>query len=313
MSVSYNKFLAACVALCAIAGAMPAFAAQTITYWGFDNAPALALDINPAPTTGVGSAIPLGMNNSYVLAANGPGSQDGEDLIATAGSSTTSLTDQAWRVRGNTANVYIPTPALSGNGWSTHAPEYTQGAQFNVDTTGFTNVVFSFDWFSTNQGVRDGVIQYTTDGSTWNTVQATGVSSGGVLGTSIAVNGGGGLFYNINNANSFVDGLTVDFGSLGITSVENDPNFGVRFVSIYDPTTGGHVGDGLGGTTYTASAAGTTYPIAVNGAYNNSSGNWRFDNVLIAGTSTVVPEPSTFVLVGLGLVAVSVGRLRRSK
>jgi hypothetical protein len=44
-------------------------------------------------------------------------------------------------------------------------------------------------------------------------------------------------------------------------------------------------------------------------AYNNSSGNWRFDNVIISGTA--VPEPSAFSMAGLGLGLVALRIFRR--
>ena len=294
--------------------------------WDFQNEPGGVLNINPAPSVnnqlvGTPMAIPLGMHNTYLLSGSGKnppanGSIDGQDLTLTNGA-TTNLdpANLAWRVRGDTGNVYPDAQMLEsnpgldnpsvGNGWSNSAPQYTQGAQFNFNTTGISNLVFSYDWFSTNQGVRDQVIQYTTDGTNWNTIGATGVGSGGVLGTSVAVNTGG-LVYNINNANDFVTGITVDFNSLGIHTVDNNPNFGVRLVSIYDPTYNGPGSAGYG-TIYTASAAGTGTPNNVNGIYNDNSGNWRYDNVFLAS----VPEPGSIVMAAMGLAGLALCGWRR--
>jgi hypothetical protein len=43
---------------------------------------------------------------------------------------------------------------------------------------------------------------------------------------------------------------------------------------------------------------------------NNTSGNWRFDNVVIGGTAIVssTPEPDTFALFGTGLIALLAAR-----
>ena len=69
----------------------------------------------------------------------------------------------------------------------------------------------------------------------------------------------------------------------------NDPNFAIEMVNA---STGAD----------NVSAAGT--------ALNNSSGNWRFDNIAISGTA--VPEPSALALTGFGGLAALI-RFRRSK
>jgi hypothetical protein len=81
--------------------------------------------------------------------------------------------------------------------------------------------------------------------------------------------------------------LNIDFGALGITNVANDASFGVRLVSAYAPGT-------------------STYNGASGGVYNNNSGNWRFDNVVVQSVSAV-PEPASYALIlaGLGLVAIA--------
>jgi hypothetical protein len=290
--------------------------AVTIGQWTFDALTSGQFTMNPAPSTNnqVSStplATPLGMNNTFTYTTSpvATGAVDGEDVLVTNGTGHTGTTDQAWRVRGDTGNLY-PQPLAGssdqsppndspavGNGWNLAAPQNSQGAKFSFNTTGYSNLVFSYDVFSTNQGVRDQQIQYTTNGgNSWTTVSATGTGAGGILGTNVAVNTGGTL-YNIMTPNDFINGITVDFGALGIHSVDNNPNFGVRIASIYDPT---FAGSGGLDTTYTSATI-------ANGAYNNNSGNWRFDNVTLTG----VPEPASFVLAGFGLIGIAVGGLRR--
>ena len=290
--------------------------AGIIGSWDFNSDPQGAFNMNPVPSVnnqaaGTPSAIPLGMHNPYTLSAQHSvppvpvmGSIDGADVIATPGTSHVA-TDNAWRVRGDTNNVYpaaqlvesnpgLDNPSV-GNGWSLAAPERTQGAQFNFNTTGYHDLTFTYDVFSTNQGVRDQQIQYTANGGgTWNTVAATGVGADGtgILGFNVAV-GSPGNEYNIMTPNDFINGISVDFDALGIHSVDNNPNFGVRIVSIYDPTYAGGPNDNPAypAPTYTSATI-------ANGQYNNNSGNWRFDNVALIG----VPEPSSIVLAGLGMI-----------
>ncbi len=153
-----------------------------------------------------------------------------------------------------------PTGGTSAaNGWSSLAPIYTQGAQFLTSTAGEQNISLTFDWAPTAQGVGDLELQYTTDGKAFQNAA---------------------LFTDIATASvpavANEDGLTFSFG----TAANNDPNFGVRLVSTVDPASGKYL-----------STLGT--PL------NNTSGNWRFDNVNFSGTPAPVPEASTPVSLGL--------------
>ena len=108
--------------------------------------------------------------------------------------------NEAWRVvgAGGTSGV-----TGAGNGWNLSAPPCTQGAQFMVSTAGHSYIVLQFDWYTTNQGVRDLQVLYTTNGgSSWTPVGP------------IQVSGGGSTFNNQ---------ITINFGALGITSVNNNP------------------------------------------------------------------------------------------
>jgi hypothetical protein len=94
----------------------------------------------------------------------------------------------------------------------------------------------------------------------------------------------------LNNGSSagqdWFTGLTA---TISAPNAANDPNFTIEMVNA---STGAD----------DVSTQGT--------ALNNSSGNWRFDNVMISGMaiSAGTPEPATFALFGTGLVALVLGR-----
>jgi hypothetical protein len=190
-------------------------------------------------------------NYTYTQAAPNVGATDTDDIVVTGGSSDQISpvgVNNGWRVRGQNP----------GNGWNLAAPQYSQGVEFDVDTTGQRHIVFQFDWFCTTQGVRDLQVQYTADGATW--------SNAGPL--------------QVATANAYTNQITINFAALGITSVENNPSFGVRLVSAYDPAY-----TGPGAPTYTSATLSSGYP-PVPVVYNNNSGNWRFDEVKVLSLPT---------------------------
>jgi hypothetical protein len=273
-----SPFLFAAVAavLAAIPGRGPA---QTvITQWSFPATQAAPVN-SPAPSTGSGTAAMLGMTNSY----NGGNTASG-DVLATPGIANPSFSENTWRIRGT-----------AHNGWATYqngagAPQYSQGIELDASTAGFTNVQFSFDWFSTNQAIRDLQLQYNT-----NVANSTGWTNfGGTspTGTYIATPGD---FYNAPNSPT----ITVDLSS--VAGANNDPTFGIRLVSAFDST--GNVANDYAGATL---ATGGQTQI-----YNNSSGNWRFDNLTFTGAPSAVPEPSTALLAGAAAAGLTAVRRRQ--
>jgi len=247
--------------------------AQTITAWTFDNYPSAAGTIvtNPSPSTGSGVASALGFNNSY----NSTTSISSPDIIADVAGNSTGSGLNDWRLRGQSP----------GNGWSTQAPIGTQGAEFSASTVGFTGIVLTFDISTTKQAEANLEVLYTTDGSIWNnaTLSYAGANTATVLNNTSSTNTVMGSYIQMqNSAGGWYDGITANLS--GIFAVNNDPNFAVEIVNA---STG----------TDDINQAGT--------AYNNSSGNWRLDNVVIAS----VPEPSTIALAGCGFAAL-VGFLR---
>ena len=146
---------------------------------------------------------------------------------------------------------------------------------------GYTDIKVTFDWYCTTQGVRDLQEQYTLDGTTWININPLQVAVPNDFdGTSSPTN-------------------TIDLSA--ISGASNDPNFGIRLVSAYDPTY-----TGTGAPTYTSATLTAGAPTQ----YNNNSGNWRFGDVTFAGTS-VVPEPGTDALLAGGLLLSAGWMVRR--
>jgi len=262
-----------CAAVMIAAGANRT-SASTITQWSFDAGGTVsAPDNSPTPTTGSGVATILGMTNTY----NG-GNTASADVLSTSGTANTGFTEFTWRIRG----AQTPT---GNNGWATHAagaPQYSQGIELDASTLGHQNIKFSFDWYSTTQGIRDLQFQYNTN--TANSAGWTNFGGTSPKGTYIAVSND---WYNAPGTNTPM--ITVDLSS--ITGANNDANFGIRLVSAFDST--GNVPNDFA----SAKLNGTATQI-----YNNNSGNWRFDNLTFSGDSlTATPEPATMLLMLVGI------------
>ena len=245
---------AALAAVGALAGKSAADTFSPIAVWDFNN---LSVGVNtsptpsypnPAPPLGAAQLLSLGMTNNYTDANGIVGSVDSSDVLSQSGSSDPNALNNTWRMRGPALNT-----TGNNNGWNLAAPQYTQGAEIDVSTVGRTGIKLTFDWFATNQGVRDMQEQYTTDGLNWTNINDL----------------------QIANPNAFINGMTIDFG--GITAVENNSKFGVRLVSAFDPGISG-------GTTYASATLASGNPVA----YNNLSGNWRFDEIIVGGFGTTV-------------------------
>src|SRR5215472_6227385 len=149
-----------------LASAAATEAGTTLTAWTFDN---VAIGINgiPQPSTGLGTAGALGMNNSY----NNTNSVSNPDVQSLAGSSSGGA--NSWRIRGFSNNT-----GLRGNGWSTNAPIGTQGAQFTGSTFGYYGIKVSFDVYATADAEANLQVQYSTTGTNWYDANIASAGSG---------------------------------------------------------------------------------------------------------------------------------------
>lgn len=155
----------------------------------------------------------------------------------------------------------------------------TRGVQFNVDTTGYIDIVLTFAQRDSATASAWTQLQYTVDGSSWTTATNFQMPNGG------------------SNPSFITAGKTYDFSA--IDAVDNNPLFGVRLVTIFAPGT----------SSYAAANAST-------GSAYGTAGTIRYDNVLFTGdaipdTPLPVPEPQTYALMISGLAVVGLLARRR--
>jgi len=241
-----------------IAASLPIAQAGVITAWTFEN-DAIAVNNSPSPSTGSGTASSIGMA-TYATPNIGVTTDD-VTLGATGDTGTNNLADltNIWRVRAQAGPS-----GMAANGWSSTAPIGTQGAMFAASTVGYTNITVSFDWYATTQGEAKLQLQYTTDGTTWHNVPLTvpaadtglaamtnSTSANTVMGSYVSITGMAGQ--------NWFPGLTA---TISDAKAANNPSFAIQIVNA---------------------ATGADNIAAAGTALNNSSGNWRFDNVTISG------------------------------
>lgn len=136
----------------------------------------------------------------------------------------------------------------------------TAGVQYKVSTAGYMNIKVKWDQRNSNTASRFLRMDYTTDGSTWNTGNVFELTAGG----------------------TFWQSFGEDFSSN--SSVNNNADFAVRLVTVFEPGTGA----------YRATQDGSSY---------GTSGTIRYDLVTFEGD--VVPEPASIAALGLGLAAIA--------
>jgi hypothetical protein len=189
----------------------------------------------------------------------------------TPGSVDTSASNQAWRIRGQ------PGTGTDENGWNSAAPIGAQGGEFDLSTAGYTNLKLTFDMDITTQGEGLVQVEYTTNGINWT--NATLTYTGG---------GGASVQSNSSATNNIVVGSYLD---ASLASPSSGSNWFNQITANFTGVTG------ITGVRIVNAATGSA-DVALKtsqGQINNTSGNWRLDDVTISGTQ-IVPEPSSYAL-----------------
>ena len=296
-------------ALLLLGAAALAERAHAQTEWDFNNYTAsttgsgavLDVQTSPAPTTGSGTASTLGLGGNGTGTNYNPSQPQPTDTsditnstpLSTDPSPQPNGTNNEWRIRGGDGTA---SPGAGSNAWSSNAPIGSQGAQFLTSTVGLLGITVSFDWSPTGQGEGKLQLEYTLNATATSptyfnvpaalfTSTGTGTSGGATAMTNTtSANTVMGGYLVSNTTGNYMNGITANLSS--ISGASNDPDFGIRLVN----------------------AATGTDDVNISGAaLNNTSGNWRFDEVTITGTAAgAVPEPASLTLAIVALAGVGV-------
>lgn len=133
--------------------------------------------------------------------------------------------------------------------------EGTSGVQFMVSTAGYQNITVTFDTRHSNTSSKWVRLDYTLNGgTTW----IPGTAAAGTIYEATA----GDTWYNLRSANL-----------ASVSGANNNPNFGIRMVTVYGPQNGPFV-DGFPYTQYWSSNPASSYA---------TTGTLRWDMVTING------------------------------
>jgi len=239
-----------------LAAGLAGAAAQTITLWNFNSLDANASTGITTPALGSGTASLIGGTTATFASGNASGGSTDPEL---------STDDTAWNL-----STFPGGTATSG----------TAGARFAVSTVGFANIEVSLDLRTSNTSSRYWQFLYSTDGASFTPYGGATVNGFNNIFTSA-----GGDTWNNN--------WTVNL--VGVSGVDNNPNFTFQLVSVFSPvgftqTTGGLATYG-DNQSYRASA--------VDDRAYATSGTARLDMVEVVS----VPEPTALSLGALGLAA----------
>lgn len=226
-----KKLLPAVLALSAAAVSLPSHAV-TVVQWDFED-PTTPADLANA------TALPA------VAASLGTGTAIGQHASAS--------TDWTTPVGNGSAN------ALSSNTWA--IGDYYQ---FSFATTGYADMVLSFDQTGSNTGPRDFALTYSTNGVDFTAFADYDVLANGSVGGSWS-------------SGTYNSAYTFSFDLSAISALDNQASIMVRLVA--------------------------TSTTALNGSTVASGGTNRIDNFSVTMAPVPEPETFALMLGGLAVVA----------
>jgi hypothetical protein len=173
--------------------------AAPVTQWNFNSVTPDTLTTTGTLTPNIGSGTASLVGGTTATFASGAGSSD-----------PVTVDDSGWN---------LSTFAAQGAG------NLTRGAQFQVSTVGFQDVVFSYDLRHSNTAPRSEAVQYSLDGTNFVTAS----------------------LFSGNLGDTWFNGRTVDLSL--ITGANNNANLTFRVLASFEPGT----------SAYAASNATSTY------------------------------------------------------
>jgi hypothetical protein len=202
--------------------------AATVKQWDFNS---VEFD-----SPGVGTVRPVGGAGYPAESSGGVATQFGQVSVITGSSDPNTLDNSHWRLGSVASSGGFPT--------ATNANK-TAGAQFRINTSGYQNIQLTWDQENSATASRYWRIQYTLNGTDW--LDSTHVVTANPIGNP-----------DPNTSTpAWQIGLTADLSS--ITGANNNPNFGIRFVSEFEDTA-----TGSGTNAYVANRTGT---FSINGTF----------------------------------------------
>jgi hypothetical protein len=259
----------------------------TLAEWNFN-----AFSSPANPSTGTGTCVGFGSGLAFPFTPNLTGSPgDPNPAVNGSGSLNNNAAVRSGAALGSASGI--------------------RGIDVKTSTAGRDTPTISWHLLAGYRTSRYYQILATTDGTNYSPVPTGTGSTAATLGagtqtsSSATVSNSGlvtiiakdGLIPATTNGDAFIYSLSYTFPTG--TAYDNNPNFGVRIVSTWDPS----------GTDYVSSFAGTTSTDAAKGysvTTTAGGGSVRYDMINISA----VPEPTALALAGLG-GTFALGRRRR--